>query len=356
MMPFTQSFFGSTSQGKDVHLYTLTNAHGFAASITNYGGRMVSLVVPDRAGALADVVLGYDQFEDYLSPNPFFGAIVGRCANRMANATFTLNGRTFALSTNDGEHHSHGGYVGFDKVVWKAQVSEISDGPQVSLQYVSKDGEEGYPGNLVVTITYTLTHDDALRIEYDAVPDADTVVSLTNHSYFNLVGASSATILDHELVINADHFTPINEQRVTTGELRCVRDTPMDFRRLTPIGQRIGVDDQQLQWGIGYDHNWALNNRQNVPTKAVELYEPHSGRVMEVWTTAPGVQFYAGNKIDKDNRLVVGKGGAVYKKWSGLCLETQHYPNAANHPNFPSPIVRAGEHYQQITLYKFSTR
>ncbi len=355
-MPTTQTLFGHNQVGEPVHLYALTNARGSAASITDYGGRLVSLTVPDRDGRLADIVLGYDDLSDYLNPNPFFGAIVGRCANRIANASFSLNGHIFALSPNEGAHHSHGGYIGFDKVVWSAQASEHSDGPQLRLRYLSRDGEQGYPGNLATTITYTLTHDNALRIDYEAEPDADTIVSLTNHSYFNLAGAGNGTILDHELMIDADYFTPIDEERVTTGELYHVAGTPFDFRRLTPIGERMGIDDEQLRRGIGYDHNWALNDRQPVPTKAVELYEPRSGRVLEVWTNAPGVQFYAGNKIDKDNRVVIGKGGVVYKRWAGLCLETQHFPNAANHPQFPSPVVRAGDCYRQTTLYKFSVR
>jgi aldose 1-epimerase len=353
-MTIAKRSFGRLHDGTPVDLYTLTNGNGMHATISNYGGKIVALTAPDREGRFADVVLGFDTLEGYLQPNPFFGTIVGRCANRIGDARFTLNGTEYRLTPNEGVHHSHGGERGFDKVFWAAEGTEGASGPQLTLQYDSADGEEGYPGALAVTVRYTLANDNALRIEYDAVPAKDTIVSLTNHSYFNLAGAGVGDIFGHELLIDADSFTPISEERVTTGELRPVANTPMDFRSPTGIGQRSAAPDQQLCWGIGYDHNWVLNSDPAHPTEVIELYEPGSGRLLEVATTAPGVQFYAGNKLER--RVVIGKGGKVYKNHAGLCLETQHYPNAVNHPHFPSPIVRAGERYHQVTIYRFSIR
>lgn len=353
-MTISRQPFGRTADGAPVDLYELTNRRGMRAAITNYGGRIVALTAPDRRGVFADVVLGFDTLEPYLAPNPFFGTIVGRCANRIGHARFTLGGREYRLTPNEGTHHSHGGAVGFDKVVWAATTAETAGGPRLALGYTSADGEEGYPGSLAVSVRYTLTDENTLRIEYDAVPDRDTIVSLTNHSYFNLAGAGQGDILDHELWIDAEHFTAINAERFTTGELRPVQGTPMDFRRPTIIGLRSRVDDQQLHWGVGYDHNWALNSDPATPTRVITLHEPRGGRLMTVATTAPGVQFYAGNKLER--RTVIGKGGLPYKNHAGLCLETQHYPNAINHPHFPSPIVRAGERYRQVTEYAFTAR
>lgn len=352
-MAIVKQPFGETRDGTPVDLYTLTNDHGLRATITNYGGKIVTLAVPDRHGVPADVALGFDTLEGYLQPNPFFGTIVGRCANRIGGARFTLNGVDYRLTPNEGRHHTHGGRVGFDKVVWAAEAAAGAAGPQVTLRYVSADGEEGYPGTLAVTVRYTLIG-DGLRLEYEAIPDRDTVVSLTNHTYFNLAGEGSGTILDHRLRIDADHFTAIDEECVTTGELRPVSGTPMDFTRPTRIGERIAADDEQLRRGAGYDHNWVLRGDPAAATGVIELHEPVSGRLLAVSTTAPGVQFYAGNKLER--RVVRGKGGKVYKNHAGLCLETQHFPNAANHRHFPSPVVRAGERYQQRTVYRFSAR
>lgn len=353
-MTITRELFGTTHAGVPVDLFTLTNTHGMTATITNYGGKVVTLFAPDRVGAFADVVLGFDDLAPYLAPNPFFGTLVGRCANRTANAQFTLNGTVYHLTPNEGRNHLHGGAVGFDKVVWDAHASEGANGPQLALTYRSPDGEQGYPGTLDVTVTYTLTHDDALDIRYDAVADKDTVVNLTNHSYFNLAGAGAGSILDHVLRIAAAAFTPTDAEQIPTGEIRPVDGTPMDFRAPTRIGARIGTDDEQLHRGEGYDHNWVLNNDAGRVMPVIELHEPGSGRVLTVTTTAPGVQFYAGNKLGRN--VVTGKGGAVYAKNAGLCLETQHFPDATNHPNFPSPVLRAGEHYHQHTVYRFSTR
>lgn len=353
-MTITGRPFGRTRDGTAVDLYTLTNSNGMRAMITNYGGKIVTLTAPDRRGRFADVVLGFDTLEGYLAPNPFFGTIVGRCANRIGNARFALNGVEHRLTPNEGAHHSHGGEIGFDKVVWAADAMDAVAGPQLTLRYTSAGGVEGYPGTLAASVRYTLTDENGLRIDYDAVPDRGTIVSLTTHSYFNLAGEGAGDILGHELQIDADRFTAINEGRFTTGELRPVAGTPMDFRSPTEIGLRSAVDDQQLRWGVGYDHNRALNSDPTEPTKVIELHEPGSGRLLHVSTTAPGVQFYAGNKLER--RVVIGKGGKVYTNHAGLCLETQHFPNAANHPHFPSPIVRAGQHYRQVTLYRFLIR
>ncbi len=350
----TQQPFGSTREGVPVELFTLTNAHGLTTTITNYGGKVVTLFAPDRAGVLADVVLGFDDLAGYLAPNPFFGTLVGRYANRIRGARFTLNGIVHHLTPSEGGNSLHGGAVGFDKVIWDAHASEGANGPQLALTYRSRDGEEGYPGTLDVTVTYTLTNDDALDIRYDAVTDKDTVVNLTNHSYFNLAGAGAGTILDHVLRINAAAFTPTDAGQIPTGEIRPVDGTPMDFREPTRIGARIARDDAQLHHGGGYDHNWVLNGDAEETAPAVELYEPGSGRVLTVVTTAPGVQCYTGNKLGRN--VVVGKGGATYGQHAGICLETQHFPDAPNQPHFPSPVVRAGEHYRQRTIFRFSTR
>lgn len=353
-MSISKQAFGQTGDGVSVDLWTLANDNGLQTTITNYGGRVVTLLAPDRDGNIADVVLGFDDLAGYLGPEPFFGALVGRCANRTGAACFTLNGVEYHLTQNDGRNHLHGGAKGFDKVVWQAREANGADGPQLTLSYLSPDGEEGYPGALETTVTYTLTADNALRIDYDAVPDADTVVNLTNHSYFNLAGEGSGDILGHELWIAAQRFTVVDPELIATGELRAVQGTPMDFLRSTLIGARIGADDEQLRRGEGYDHNWALNSRPETPTRVIELYEPTSGRVLEVWTTMPGVQFYSGNQLAKSP--VTGKGGHVYDKHAGLCLETQHFPNAANIADFPSPVVRAGDRFRQTTLYRFATR
>ncbi len=353
-MPTQTQPFGQTQQGVAVNLYTLTNAAGLEARITNYGGIIVSLRVLDRAGRLDDVVLGFDSLAPYLARHPYFGALVGRVANRTAHSRFTLNGVERHVTPTHGEHQLHGGPQGFDRGVWQARPSETVAGPSLELSHLSPDGDQGYPGNLQVTVTYTLTDDNALRIEYLAVPDQDTPVNLTNHSYFNLRGAGNGDILGHVLWLDADAYTPTDAAQITTGEIRPVAGTPFDFRQPTPIGARIHADDEQLRLAEGYDHNFVLNTPRGQLARFVEVYEPTSGRVMTGYTTLPGVQLYTGNKLGASP--VTGKGGAVYRSYAALCLETQTFPNAVNFPQWPSPIVRAGERYHEITAYQFSTR
>jgi aldose 1-epimerase len=351
-MDITQELFGKLADGTPVDLYTLTNASGVQVKITTYGGAVVSLLTPDRDGNLDDVALGFETLEGYLGKNPYFGCIAGRYANRIAKGKFTLNGVEYTLTTNDGENHLHGGSRGFDKVVWDAQGVKTGAGVGVELTYLSKDGEEGYPGNLSAKVNYTLTDDDELRIEYLATTDADTIVNLTNHTYFNLADGGAGDILGHELMIAADRFTPVDAAQIPTGELRSVESTPMDFRQLTAIGARINQDDEQLRFSLGYDHNWVLNRTGDDLALAARMQEPVTGRVVEVYTTEPGFQFYSGNFLDG---TVTGKGGRVYHKRYGLCLETQHFPDSPNRPDFPSTVLRPGETYHTTTVYKFTT-
>jgi aldose 1-epimerase len=347
-----RSPFG-TVDGKEVFLYTLRNKSGMEARITNYGGIVVSLLVPDRSSRPGDVVLGYDSLSSYLKATPYFGAIVGRYGNRIGKARFTLEGMEYTLSANDGPNTLHGGLRGFDKVVWEADETTPATRPSLSLSYLSRDGEEGYPGNLKATVVYTLTDSNELRIDYTAMTDRPTVMNLTHHSYFNLAGEGSGDILSHELMLNADRFTPIDAGLITTGELRPVEGTPMDFRTPAAIGARIGVKDDQLRFGKGYDHNWVLNRTGDGLFLAARLSEKTSGRVMEVWTTQPGVQFYSGNFLDGTN---IGKGGKAYAYRTGLCLETQHFPDSPNQPTFPSTVLRPGENFTSTTVYKFTTK
>ncbi|PYV05064.1 MAG: galactose-1-epimerase [Acidobacteria bacterium] len=341
--------FGKTPDQKVIDLYTLTNAHGVEARITNYGGILVSLKAPDRNGKLADVVLGFDGPEGYLKNNtPYFGAVIGRYGNRIAKGRFSLNGREYRLALNNGENHLHGGIKGFDKVVWGAR--EVKRGPALALNYVSKDGEEGYPGNLSVSVVYTLTDNNELKIEYSATADKATILNLTNHTYFNLAGEGS--ILNHEVMINADRFTPVDQGLIPTGELRSVKGTPMDFTQPAAIGARIEQQDEQLLLGKGYDHNFVLNGG-GAPALAARVYEPVSGRVLEVYTTEPGVQFYTGNFLDGS---IKGKGGQVYQRRYGFCLETQHFPDSPNKPDFPSTVLKPGEKYATTTIFKFSAK
>jgi aldose 1-epimerase len=338
--------------GAPVDLYTLTNAHGLQVQITNYGGAVVSLLVPDRDGKLDDVALGLETLKAYVAKSFYLGCIAGRYANRIAKGQFTLNGVVYTLAQNDGANHLHGGVKGFDKVVWHAREKSDSNGEGLALTYLSKDGEEGYPGNLSAEVTYTLTNNDELRIDYRATTDADTIINLTNHTYFNLADGGAGDILGHELMINADRFTPVDSTQITTGELRSVASTPMDFRHATAIGARIGQDDEQLRFSLGYDHNWVLNSSDGTLALATRLQEPTTGRVMEVYTTEPGIQFYSGNFLDG---TITGKGGKVYHKRHGLCLETQHFPDSPNQPGFPSTVLRPGETYQTTTIYRFTT-
>ncbi|MGH8501464.1 MAG: aldose epimerase family protein [Gammaproteobacteria bacterium] len=345
--------FGKTADGAPVELYTLTNRQGAEARIMTYGGIVVSLKVPGRDGKLGDVVLGYDHLAGYLRDNPYFGALVGRYGNRIANGRFTLDGRTYRLATNNGENHLHGGIKGFDKVVWKAQEISRGDGVALQLSYLSPDGEEGYPGNLHATVVYTLTDDNALRIDYSGTTDKPTIVNLTQHSYFNLAGAGQGDILGHELMLDANRFTPVDEGLIPTGELRSVEGTPMDFTTSTPIGARIDQKNRQLEFGLGYDHNWVLNNSGGKLSLAARVFEPGSGRVMEVFTTEPGIQFYSGNFLDGS---ITGKGGKVYRHRYGFCLEAQHFPDSPNKPDFPSTVLAPGEEYKQTTVYRFSVK
>jgi aldose 1-epimerase len=344
--------FGSVD-GQSVALYTLTNGNGVEAKITNYGGIVVSLKVPDRNGKLDDVVLGFDNLGDYVKGNnPYFGALIGRYGNRIAKGRFTLNGVEYKLATNNGENHLHGGVKGFDKVVWNARPLETKSGAALVLTYLSRDGEEGYPGNLSVSVTYTLTNDNELKIDYSASSDKDTVLNLTQHSYFNLAGQGNGDILKHQLTINADRFTPVNSGLIPTGELRAVKGTPFDFSQPTAIGARIDQDDEQLKLGKGYDHNFVLNGNMGTNRKAVTVFEPTTGRVIEVWTSEPGMQFYTGNFLDGKT----GKGGKVYQFRYGFCMETQHFPDSPNHPEFPTTVLKRGGRYQTSTTYKFSAR
>lgn len=353
MSELIKSRWGALSSGEEIHLFTLRNANGIEASITNYGGRLVTLKTPDRDGRFADIVLGFDTLDGYLNKNPYFGALVGRYANRIANAEFTLGGRTYKLARNNGENSLHGGLKGFDKVAWKAEQIATRDGPALSLEYVSADGEEGYPGMLNAAATYTLTDKDELQIEYGAVTDKNTVLNLTNHSYFHLAGQASGDILDHIVTIAADRFTPVNAHLIPTGELRSVKGTPFDFTQPTRIGERIEQNEEQLQFGLGYDHNFVLNRSGAELAFAARAHHPKSGRTLEVLTTQPGVQFYTGNHLAES--LARGKGGAVYGFRSGFCLETQHFPDSPNQPSFPSTELKPGQHYQQTTVFRFST-
>ena len=351
----TKAPFGKTTEGQNVDIYTLRNTHGMEARITNYGGIVVSLTAPDRDHKFADVVLGYNDFDSYLKPPfPYFGAIIGRYGNRIAKGRFTLDGIEYKLATNNGENHLHGGIKAFDKVVWTVRQARTTPaGPALFLTYLSKDGEEGYPGNLRVTVVYTLTHKDELKIDYTATTDKDTVLNLTHHSYFNLAGEGNGDILDHRLVLKANRFVATDADAIPTGELRSVTGTPFDFHTSTSIGARINQDHEQLKFGKGYDHTFVINGRAGALRQAAIAYEPKSGRVMEVWTTEPGVQLYTGNYLDGS---LTGKSGKPYPYRSGFCLETQHYPDSPNQPKFPTTTLKKGAVYKSTTIYRFSAR
>jgi len=348
-----QKDFG-TRDGRPVILYTLTNSHGVEVRAMNYGGIILSIRVPDSKGQSVDIVLGHEKLEGYIPNPPYLGAIVGRYANRIANGTFTLDGKTYTLPKNDGPNTLHGGLTRtFDKVVWDAEPLKGKNG--VAFTYLSKDGDEGFPGNLKVTVTYTLTDGNALIIDYAATTDKSTPINVSQHSYFNLKGEGNGDILDHEIMINADRFTPVDKNLIPTGELRPVKGTPFDFTTSTKIGARIDDNYEQLVLGHRYDHNFVLNNKpnENGLVLAARVHEPTSGRSLEVWTTQPAVQFYTGNFLDGS---VTGKEGHVYKRRYGLCLETQHFPDSPNHPDFPSAILKAGEKFHQTTVFKFSAK
>jgi aldose 1-epimerase len=348
--------YGTTAAGLPVDEYILTSAQGMEAQIITYGGIITSLRVPDRNGTVANVVLGFDTLADYETKNPFFGCITGRCANRIAHGRFTLDGVEYILPTNGGLHHEHGGRVGFDKRVWTAAPTVSGDGPRLALTYLSPDGEEGYPGTLNTSVVYTLTDDDALRIDYAATTDRTTLVNLTNHSYFNLAGNGAGDIYGHTLMINADRYTPADKVMIPTGELAPVDRTPFDFRIPRAIGPGQRSAHPQIVIGRGYDHNFVLN--RPVPDDgslilAARLYDPGSGRILEVLTTEPGIQFYAGNFLDA---TLIGSSGNLYRQSDGLALETQHFPDSPNHPAFPSVVLQPGAEYHSTTVFTFTAR
>ncbi|MCC7339896.1 MAG: galactose mutarotase [Bryobacterales bacterium] len=345
--------YGQLPSGEAVTLYTLRNGTGMEIGVIDYGAILTSVKVPDSKGGLADVVLGFDSLDGYLGTQPYMGATVGRYANRIAKGKFTLNGKTHSLAVNNGANALHGGIKGFDKRMWSAIARNSEVGPSVELTYVSADGEEGYPGKLTTVVTYTLGNDNDIRIHYAATTDADTVLNLTNHSYFNLAGAGKGTILDHMVTIQADRFTPVDSGLIPTGELRSVAGTPFDFRTPTAIGGRIDeTGDEQIKLGGGYDHNFVLNDGNGQLRLAAKAREPVSGRVMEVFTDQPGMQFYTGNFL---NGSVTGKEGIRYGKRFGFCMETQHFPDSPNKPEFPSVVLKPGETFESTTVYKFST-
>ncbi|MBC8469576.1 MAG: galactose mutarotase [Planctomycetes bacterium] len=340
--------FGQTPDGRQVVLYTLTNPSGLTARITNYGAILVSLEVPDRTGRLDDITLGFDSLDGYIKVHPYFGATVGRYANRIGKAQFTLDGVLYKLAANNDENHLHGGTKGFDKAVWKpVECQADSQKTWVKMSYISEDDEEGYPGNIACTVTYTLTKDNELKISYEAETDKTTILNLTNHSYFNLAGQGTGDILDHELMLNADKYTPVDEGLIPTGEIRNVTGSPMDFTSSMSIGSRI----KQVEGG--YDHNYVLNSGGGALALCAEVYEPSSGRVMTIHTTEPGVQLYTGNFLDG---TLTGKSGRVYNKHYGFCLETQHFPDSPNKPDFPTVVLLPGQKFTSETVHKFSTR
>ncbi len=348
-MNLEKQIFGKTPDGVSVDLYTLTNVNNLEAKITNYGGIVVSLLVPDRHGKFENIVLGYDTFAEYLHNTPYFGAIIGRYGNRIAKGKFSINEREYLCSQNEGENQLHGGIRGFDKVVWEAK--ELRNGQDVGLEltYLSKNGEEGFPGNLTATVTYRLTDQNELKIDYSATTDQMTVVNLTNHSYFNLSGERLDSVLGCELMLNADRFTPVDENLIPSGELQSVQGTVMDFTKSATIGHKAKNGDSSLLAHGGYDHNWVLNNSEGTLILAARTSESSTGRGMEIHTTEPGLQFYTGNFLDES---IIGKGGKAYQKHAGFCFEAQHFPDSPNHLNFPTTLLKPGETYTQTTIYK----
>jgi aldose 1-epimerase len=351
-MSIIKTDFGKTADGQSVDLYTLTNNHGVVAKITNYGATVTEIHTPDKNGKMADVVLGFDNLKDYMGPgNPFFGTIAGRYANRIARGKFTLNGKEYTLATNNGPNHLHGGIKGFDKKVWRAAPLPSNNGPSLALTCVSADGEEGYPGTLTTTVTYTLTNDNGLRIDYRATTDKPTVLNLTNHSYFNLHGSGSGKdILDHVLMLNADNYTPVDDTLIPTGEIKSVKGTIFDFTSPKPIGQDIAKTPGNPN---GYDHNFVLNGKDGEVKLCAKVSDPDTGRTMEVWTSQPGVQLYTGNFLKGDASVI---GGKPYTKHYAFCLETQHFPDSPNHPSFPSTTLNPGQTFTSTTIYKFGTK
>lgn len=341
------------SQGKPIESYTLTNRQGMEVAITNYGAKVVRIITPDKTGQMADIVLGYDDLPSYIKGNPYFGACVGRYANRIAGGQFYLDGQLYHLSRNNGNNALHGGPGGFHNVVWDAKKITAASGQALELTYLSRDGEEGYPGNLKARIVYTLTDSNALKIDFYAETDKTTIVNMAHHSFFNLAGEGKEDILGHRLKINAKYYTPVNEALIPTGEIVPVSGTPFDFTAFTAIGARINHRNEQLEYGRGYDHNFVLDREDKSLLLAATVYEPKSGRSLEVWTKEPGLQFYSGNFLDGSD---MGKGGKPYHYRSAFCLETQHFPNSPNQPNFPSCVLQPNEKYHHEVVYKFGVR
>jgi aldose 1-epimerase len=342
--------FGRLAGGEEATLYTFRAENGLCVSITNYGGTITSIWAPDREGALGDVVLGYDTLEGYLAGRSYFGALIGRFGNRLNRGKFTLDGTEYTLNVNDGAHHLHGGPGGFDKILW--QIAPERSGSKLTLTHLSRDGEEGYPGNLQIEVTYSLPTPDTLQIQYRAETDKPTPINLTNHSYFNLAGHAAGEILDHELTLFAELFTPVDAALIPTGELRAVAGTPFDFRHPRRIRDGVDANEEQIRFAGGYDHNFVILRKSgDAPQIAARVRDPLSGRTLEVLTLEPGFQFYSGNFLDGSEK---GKGGTIYRYRSGLCLETQHFPNSPNQPSFPSTILRPGEVFESITLYRFT--
>ena len=349
-----QQPFGKTPDGQAVSLYTLRNASGMEVTITNYGGAITTVKVPDNKKKFGDVVLGFDSVDGYASKEntSYFGALIGRYGNRLAHGRFTLDGHTYQVPTNDGPNSLHGGAVGFNRRIWQAKDASTASAQALELHYLSPDGEQGFPGNLNVTVRYTLGNQNDLRIDYSATTDKDTVLNLTNHSYFNLAGPGSGTILNNTLMLAADQFTPVDATLIPTGKLQSVAGTPFDFRKPTRIGEHINNSNEQLKLGKGYDHNFVLNTGGDLTKVAARVEEPTTGRVLEVFTDQPGIQFYTGNFLNGQTK---GIGGA-YQFRSALCLETQHFPDSPNHPNFPSTVLKSGQQFHSTTIYRFSTK
>ena len=341
--------FGKLPDGTEIESFTLYNSRGASAKVITYGAALTELKVPDRQGKTGDVVLGFDNLEGYLGQHPFFGGTIGRYANRIAKGKFTLDRKEYQLAINNGPNSLHGGQIGFNRRVWKAEELKDKEGAAVRFSYLSKDGEENYPGTLKVSVTYTLTNTDELKLQYSADTDKDTVLNLTNHSYFNLSGTDTGTILKYILYINADKYTPVDSTLIPTGKIESVAGTPLDFLKPTSIGARIG----ELKEIGGYDHNYVLNGKAGTLRVAAKVIDPESGREMEVLTTQPGVQFYSSIGL---NGSIKGKGGVAYEKYGAICLETQHFPDSPNHPNFPSAFLKAGAHFHSETIYKFTAK
>jgi aldose 1-epimerase len=349
-MKLEKHFFGITADDDQADLYRLSNDAGMDLAITNYGAAVVELGIPDRDGNRADVVLGFDSLSGYLAHSEYFGAIIGRYANRIAGGRFVLNNNEYKLKKNEGDNHLHGGIKGFDKALWQVEPIRSRRHVALKLTYFSKDGEEGYPGNLLVNVICSLTNENVFSIEYTATTDQPTIVNLSHHPYFNLAGDDSGDILEHELMINADLFTQVDRSLIPTGEVKTVRGTALDFTRMTRIGKRIDTNEEQLAFGKGYDHNWMINRRGTELILAAKVYEPKCGRTMELHTTEPGLQFYSGNLIGEP---VMGKAEQLYRPRCGLCLEPQHFPDSPNQPQFPSTTLKPGDQYRQTSAFKF---